>query len=208
MKLYEFPPTRSIRVRWALQELGIEFEAITVNLPAGEHMQPEFRALNPAGRLPVLVDGDFVLTESVAIVLYLAEKSRDKSLVPSDIKQRAEHQRWMMFTVTELEQPLWRIAHHTTLYPEQERICAEVSLARRDFTQMVAVMENHMRDRQYLMGDRVMVGDFVLAHTLDWANEVKLLESSPRLVAYMERMYARPRAAPRITQAFAQVRRG
>lgn len=207
MKLYEFPPTRSIRVRWALQELGIEFEAITVNLGAAEHTRPEFRALNSAGKVPVLVDGDFVLSESVAIVLYLAEKSRDKGFVPSDVRQRAEHQRWLMFTATELEQPLWRIAHHTTLYPEHERIPAEITLARRDFTQMAAVMEEHMRDRQYLMGDRVMVGDFVLAHTLDWANEVKLLEGCPRLVAYMERMYARPLAAPRITQAFAQLRR-
>src|SRR5499427_2146641 len=70
MKLYEFAPTRSIRVRWTLQELGVDFEAITVNLLAGEHRSPAFLKINPAGKLPVLVDGDVVLTESVAIVLY------------------------------------------------------------------------------------------------------------------------------------------
>ena len=73
MKLYEFGPTRSIRARWVLQELGVEFESVTINMLEGEHRSPEFLTLNPAGKLPVLVDGDLILTESVAIVLYLAE---------------------------------------------------------------------------------------------------------------------------------------
>src|SRR5262249_51822037 len=118
MKLYEFAPTRSIRVRWTLQELGVDFETITVDLLAGEHRSPAFLKINPAGKLPVLVDGDMVLTESVAIVLYLAEKYRDKGLIPLDLQQRAQMIRWLLFTTTELEQPLWRIARHTTLYPE------------------------------------------------------------------------------------------
>src|SRR5215813_12109643 len=71
MQLYEFAPTRSIRARWTLQELGVEFESIPVNLAAREHQRPEFLAINPAGKVPVLVDDDLVLTESVAIVLYL-----------------------------------------------------------------------------------------------------------------------------------------
>jgi glutathione S-transferase len=66
MKLFEFAPTRSIRVRWTLQELEIDFEAVTVNMLADEHRSPAFLKINPAGKLPVLVDGDLVLTESVA----------------------------------------------------------------------------------------------------------------------------------------------
>src|SRR5687768_17811500 len=66
MKLYGFGPTRSLRALWGLKELGAEFEFIPVNLQAGEHQRPEFLALNPAGKVPVLVDGDFVLTESAA----------------------------------------------------------------------------------------------------------------------------------------------
>ena len=62
MKLYEFLPTRSIRVRWTLQELGVEFEGIFVNMIAGEHKSPAFLKLNAAGKLPVLVDGDPLLT--------------------------------------------------------------------------------------------------------------------------------------------------
>ena len=85
MKLYEFGPTRSIRARWVLQELGVEFEVVTINMLKGENRSPEFLAVNPAGKLPVLVDGDLILTESVAIVLYLAEKYPDKQLIPADI---------------------------------------------------------------------------------------------------------------------------
>jgi glutathione S-transferase len=86
MRLYEFAPTRSIRARWVLQELGLDFESVTVNIRAGEHRRPDFLKINPAGRVPVLVDDDLVLTESIAIVLYLAEKYAHKVLLPTDTK--------------------------------------------------------------------------------------------------------------------------
>jgi glutathione S-transferase len=206
MKLYEFGPTRSIRVRWTLQELGVDFEAITVNLIAGEHRRPDFLAINPAGKLPVLADGDFVLTESVAIVLYLAEKYADQGLLPSDLRQRAEAYRWLLFAATELEQPLWRISRHTSLYPQDKRLPAEVPLARQDFCDMASVLEKHLAGRSFVAGDRVSVADFVTAYTLDWAGEAQLLGVFPELRAYLERMYARPNAAPRIAKAFASIR--
>ena len=205
MKLYEFAPTRSIRVRWMLQELGVDFEAVTVNLAAGEHRRPEFLKLNPAGKLPVLVDGDLVLTESVAIVLYLAEKYPHKGFLTTDIKQRSQVYRWLLFVATELEQPLWRISRHTVLYPEHLRLPAEVSLARQDFTEMIAVMEDHMQECQFIVGNTVTIADFVSAYTLDWANEFRLLDGCPQLIEYMERMYARPNAPLRIAAAFASL---
>jgi glutathione S-transferase len=207
MKLYEFAPTRSIRVRWTLQELGVEFEAITVNMLAGEHRSPAFLKINPAGKLPVLVDGNLVLTESIAIVLYLAERYRDEGLIPTDLPQRAQLMRWLLFTTTELEQPLWRIARHTTLYPESKRLPGELALAREDFAEMAKVLEEHMSGRKFVVGNTVTVGDFVLAYTLDWAKTAKLLNGLPRLEAYMEEMYARPRAPMRIKEAFASVTR-
>lgn len=205
MKLYEFGPTRSIRVRWTLQELGVDFEAIPVNLAAGEHRRPEFLKLNPTGKIPVLVDGDLVLSESVAIVKYLAEKYPDRGLLPTGLQDRAEVDRWLLFTATELEQPLWRITRHSSLYPVNERIPADVALASREFKQMATIAEQHLRDRQFVVGDRVTVADFVLAYTLDWANEIGLLGDCPNLRAYIERMYSRPRAAPRISAAMRSV---
>jgi glutathione S-transferase len=207
MKLYEFGPTRSIRVRWTLQELNVPFEAITVDMFAGENRSPAFLKINPAGKLPVLIDGELVLTESVAIVLYLAEKFPDKGLLPADSRERAQAYRWLLFTTTELEQPLWRIARHNNLYPKDKRLPAEVELARADFAPMAAIMENHMRDRSFVVADRISVADFVLAYTLDWAKMAKLLDGFPRLNDYIEAMYARPQAPMRIKEAFESVKR-
>lgn len=202
MKLYEFGPTRSIRARWMLQELGSDFEAVTIDLQAHAHRNPEYLELNPAGKVPVLVDGDLVLTESVAIVLYLAEKYAERGFLPADMQLRAEAYRWILFAVTELEQPLWRIARHTTLYPRQDRLPADVPLARRDFLPMAAVLESHMQGRAYVVGDCVTAADFVVAYTLDWAGEASLLGECPALRSYVERMYARPHAPQRIGDIF------
>ncbi|WP_407354154.1 glutathione S-transferase family protein [Luteimonas sp. R10] len=205
MKLYGFGPTRSLRAQWALRELGAEFEFIPVNLAAGEGRTPEFLRLNPAGKLPVLVDGDLVLTESAAIVFYLAEKYPGHGLLPSDLETRAQVYRWTLFAMTELEQPLWRMARHAFLYPEDKRLPADIELARGDFRDMAAVLERHMEGRTYIVGDTVTAADCVTAYLMDWANEEDLLGDFPRLRAYMDRMYARPAAPQRIAQAFAEI---
>ena len=210
MKLYGFPPTRSIRVLWTLRELDVEFEFVNVDPIKGELRRPEFLAVNPAGKLPVLVDGDLILTESIAIVLYLAEKYPEKGLLPSGLKARAEVYRWLFFCATELEQPIWRIARHTVIYPPEKRLAAEIPIARQDFLDMAAVLEEHMDGRQFLVGDNVTVADFVAAYTLDMASvqeKQMLLDNLPRLCAFMERMYKRPNAPPRIAEAFASLRR-
>ena len=208
MKLYEFGPTRSIRARWMLQELGVDFEAVGVDLTRREHCSPYFLELNPAAKVPVLIDGDLVLSESVAIVLYLAEKYPDRGFIPADAKLRADLYRWILFAVAELEQPWWRIAKHTHLYPEQDRLPAEVALARRDFLLMAAVLEKHMQGRNYVVGDGVTAADFVVAYTLDVADEMQLLGECPALRSYLERMYARPRAPQRIADVFRSMRSG
>ena len=146
-----------------------------------------------------------MLTESVAIVLYLAGKYAGKGLLPADPRQRSEVDRWLFFAATELEQPLWRIARHTTLYPEERRLPADVAIASEEFRAMADVAEKHMQQRSYVGGDRVTVADFVMAYTLDWGNEAKLLGACPQLLAYVERMYARPHAPPRIADAFASL---
>lgn len=157
MKLYGLGPTRSLRARWALQELDAEFEFVPVNIVAGEAHHPDFLRLNPAGKLPVLVDGDFVLTESAAIVMYLAEKYGGEGLMPADLKERAQAYRWSLFAVTELEQPLWRMAKHTFLYPEEKRLPEDIALAKEEFLAMAAVLEQHMKGREFIVGDRISI---------------------------------------------------
>lgn len=203
MKLYGMGPTRSLRARWALQELDAEFEFVPVNLLAGEHRHPDFLRLNPAGKLPVLVDGDQVITESAAIVMYLADKYADKGLMPANLQDRAQAYRWSLFAVTELEQPLWRIARHSFVYPEARRLPADIPLAREEFREMAAVLEQHMAGREFIVGDRISIADCVTAYVLDWGNENGLVADLPNLNAYLERMYARPKAPQRIAAAMA-----
>ncbi|MGE0488597.1 MAG: glutathione S-transferase family protein [Vulcanimicrobiota bacterium] len=203
MKLYGTPPTRVIRVLWLLNELGLECEMVPVDLRAGEHRTDRFLAINPAGKVPVLVDGEVVLTESAAIALYLAEKCPDQGLIPQNLGLRAQMYRWIFFLVTEIEQPLWRMARHSSIYPEEQRLPADVKLAASECKQMAAVLEEHMRGREFLVGDGLTVADLLAAYTLDWAGQVKLLEQCPNLKAFVARMYARPTAPPTIAEAFA-----
>ena len=203
MKLYGTPPTRAIRVLWLVNELGLDCEVVTVDFRKGEHLEPEFLALNPAAKVPVLVDGDVVLTESMAIPLYLAEKCPEKGLIPKDLKERAQMYRWLFFLSNEIEAPLWRIARHTSIYPEAKRIPAEVELAKTDARVMVAVLEKHMEGRQYLVGGRLSVADMMAAYTLDWAGRVQLLTEAPNLREFVDKMYARETAPPTIAEAFA-----
>ena len=206
MKLYGFGPSRSLRALWGLKELNVDFEFIPVNLLRDEHKDPDFLRVNPTGRVPVLVDGDVVIPESAAIVLYLADKYREKGLMPANLKARAQVYRWTLFAVTELEQPLWRITRHTVVYPENKRLPADIALAREEFVAMAAILETHLEGRDFIVGDALTVADCVTVYLVDWANELKLIGDFPRLSAYLERMYARPKAPQRIAAEFKAIR--
>src|SRR5262245_59132704 len=103
--------------------------------------------------------------------MYLAEKYPVKRLLPADLKLRAQVYRWVMFAVTELEQPLWRISRHTFLYPEDKRLPADVALAREEFVAMAALLDRHMDGREFIVGDSLTIADCVTAYLIDWANE-------------------------------------
>ena len=155
----------------------------------------------------MLVDGDVVLTESAAIPLYLAEKFPEKGFIPTGLADRAQMYRWIFFLVTEIEQPLWRIALNTTIYPKEDRVPGDIKNATRDCKKMVAVFEQHMSGREFVASDRLSVADFIAAYTLDWANEAEMLGDAPRLKAFIKTMYARPTAPMTIKQGFAAMRR-
>jgi len=111
--------------------------------------------------------------------------------------------RWIFFLVTEIEQPLWRIARHTFLYPEENQLPQDVKLATKECIDMLAVLERHMAEREFIVGDLLSVADFNAAYTLDWASEENMLAGAPRLRDYLKAMYARPTAPITIREAFA-----
>jgi glutathione S-transferase len=110
-----------------------------------------------------------------------------------------------MFAVTELEQPLWRIARHSFIYPEEKRLPQDIAQAREEFVAVAAVLESHMDGREFIVGDGMTIADCVTAYVVDWGNENGLIDGFPNLEAYLERMYARPAAPQRIADAFADL---
>ncbi len=207
IKLYGTPPTRALRAIWLLNELDLPHEVVPVDLSTGEQLTPEFLALNPAAKLPVLVDGDMVISESAAIQLYLADKYGDRvpggGLIPATAEDRGRGYHWLFFLMTEIEAPLWRIALHNFIYEAGDQSATEPELAKRDALRMIAVLEQHMQGRDYLVGNAPTVADFNAAFTLDWAREEALLDDTPALRTYIDALYARPRAPVTIAEGFA-----
>lgn len=91
------------------------------------------------------------------------------------------------------------------LYPEDQRLPVDVVLASQEFRAVAAVLDRHMKGRPFIVGDDISVADCVTAYLIDWANEQHLIGDCPQLSAYLERMYTRPAALPRIATAFASL---
>ena len=201
IKLYGSGPSRWVKPYWLLRELAVPFEPVIVSIPKGEHVQPEHLARNPFGKIPVLEDGAFRLFESSAICSHLVDAHPDKQLAPTPgTRERAVVDQWVSFAVTELEQPLWRIARHRFIYPDASRIPADIALACEDFRTQATTLEQQMR-ADCMVGDRFTIADLTLTYTLRWARSVRvvgvdLLEQHPRLKAYVEKHSSRP-AFPR-----------
>ena len=205
MKLYGCHNTRSLRAIWALEEAGAEYDYTFVNLFKGEGRRPEYLALNPAGKLPTLVDGDFTLTESGAIVAYVADKFPASGLVPAEPRLRAETLRWMFFAVGELEQPLWTIAKHRFALPKEQRVAGIEPTAASEFDAAARLVDGALGDRTFLVADRFTAADIFVTHSLAWAVSTKLALPSARLGAYMNANLARPAAQRAVARERAAV---
>lgn len=200
MKLYEYSITRSIRCRWLLEELEVPFESVEVNLSAGAHENESFLAVNPFAKVPALVDGDFTLFESAAICNYLADKYSEKGMIPvPQTKERALHDQWMYFCMSELEQPLWAIAKHTFIYDEEKRSQDAMTLAKDDFAKIVRPLEKHMAGRDFVLGKKFQAVDVMIGQTLIWAfamrmtKHLDLLAGCPALISYLRTLSERPK---------------
>ena len=126
LKLYGFGPSRSFRALWALEETGLAFEHIEAALRKDATLEnsakhPNYLALNSQGKVPTLVDGDKVLTESVAIVNYIARLAPESKLIPTSVSELARYDELSCFILAELEQPLWSKGKHLFALPEEQR---------------------------------------------------------------------------------------
>jgi glutathione S-transferase len=163
MKLYDFPFSPNCRkVRAVAYEVGVTFEAVPVDLLHGGSRAPAFLARNPNGRVPVLVDGDFVLWESTAIMRYLAAGS---PLVPTERRAAADVDRWIAWQLAHLGPAMSKVGFERIVKrlarrgePDQARIDEGTA----EFAALNAVLDGALGDREYVAG-RLSIADFALA---------------------------------------------
>jgi glutathione S-transferase len=190
IKLYHAPRTRSIRVLWLLEELGIPFE-----LETQEYRPPAtpFAQKTPFGKFPSLEDGDTVMFESGAIVEYLLECYGEGRFGPrAGEPRRGEFLQWVHFAEATLMPPLIEILRHTVLKPEAERIPAVVDDAKTRAAVTLAVVERALADRDYLLGADFSAADIMMTYGVQWADMLGLLADSPNLRGYLQRLTSRP----------------
>ncbi len=175
MKLYMNALSPNVRrVRLTAAVLGIDLEEKTLDFTKGEHKNPEYLALNPNGAVPTLVDGDFALTESRAIMQYLASKKPESGLLPRDEKARADVVRWQFWDASHFSPQLGTLAFEKLVKammgmgePDQRKI--EDALT--NFRRFGAVLNKRLEGKKYIVGDALTIADLTMASSLMYAKQ-------------------------------------
>ncbi len=175
MKLYLNPLSPNVRrVRLTAAVLGLQLEEKKLDFAKGEHKNPEYLALNPNGAVPTLVDGDFVLTESRAIMQYLASKKPESGLLPRDEQQRADVTRWQFWDSSHFSPQLGTLTFEKLLKammgmgePDQRKI--DEALA--GFRRFGAVLNKRLEGKQYIVGNALTIADLTIASSLMYAKQ-------------------------------------
>ena len=195
MKLYYNPISPNVRrVRLAAAVLGIQLEEKLVDFSKGEHKSPDYLALNPNGAVPMLVDGDFVLTESRAIMQYLASKKPESGLLPRDEAARADVTRWQFWDAAHFSPQLGTLAFEKVIKvmmgmgePDQGKIQEALS----NFRRFAAVLNERLQGRSYVVGNTLTIADLTLASSLMYAAQTEPpISEFPNVQAWFSRITA------------------
>lgn len=191
IKLYHAHRSRSIRILWLLEELGIPYELSTVAFKPPRH---SFEQDTPSGKFPVIEDGALVMSESGAILEYLIEKYGKGRLAPAvGSPERGPYLQWIHFAEATAFPPLGEIVRHTLFLPEAERLPAVVEDARVRATKALDVLERALAGREYLVGKELSGADIMMGYFLGAARILGVAGAAhPKVGAYWERLAARP----------------
>ncbi len=189
IKLYSKPGACSTADHIALNWAGLPYEAKI--LTASQMKEPEFLTLNPAGSVPVLVDGDFVLTQNAAIMGYIADSAPAAGLAGDGSKQqRADAMRWLAYVNSDVHPAFKPIFNPGAYYPDAAQADAVKNAARANVQKVYQFAEKQLNGRDWLTGFR-SVADPYLYITLRWAVAVHVdMTAFPNLIAFMRRMEA------------------
>lgn len=169
---------RTLRVHWALHELGLRYATRPIQSRTGETLTNEFTALNARQKIPVLQDGELTLTESAAIIVYLADRygGGESALLPADVIARARCLEWCFFALSELDATtLYVLRRHEGLPAIYGEALNANAAARTYFGKQMRSVERALADaREFLVNDRFSVADIMLCSCLSWAHSVHI----------------------------------
>jgi len=191
LTLYYASGTRASRVSFLLEELGVEWERVALDLARGENKTAEYKAIHPHGWVPALRDGEVTVFETAAICLYLADKFPAKGLAPEPTSpKRAPYYQWIIYAVATLEPAIADVFIQGRL-PEQKRDPAVLEAARKRFNESAYVLARAL-EGPFLLGDAFSAADVLVGHMLVWADSLALLTGHDKLADYATRIRARP----------------
>jgi glutathione S-transferase len=179
------PKSRAFRPLWLLEELGLPYS----HLPAGPQ-SPEARDHNPTGKVPILIEDGLTLTDSTAILTYLADK-HGQFTAKAGTPERAQQDSLTNFLLDELDAPLWVAARHSFVLPPEHRLPAIKDSLRFEFNQSLTRLAARLHG-PYLMGEAFTLPDIIATHCLRWGAAIKFAIPEPRLADYLARTTARP----------------
>jgi glutathione S-transferase len=193
LKIYGVARTRAFRALWIAEELQLAYEHVLVEIGEAGARRPEFLAVNPNGRLPLIADGDVVISESLAITLYLAKKFSRGVLYPATLEDEARVWQWSFWTLAEVDRGVNIWSLHAMRLPPDERNAA----LRNDALSLLAapfkVLDAAVAKNAYLLGPDFTVADLNVAAVISRAVDMDLT-AWPHLKTWLIRCLDRPAA--------------
>jgi glutathione S-transferase len=191
VKIYGPTASRAARALWIVHELGIPFEHVGVEMK--DLKNADYLKVNPNGKVPAMVDGEFKLFESMAINLYLASKHGKDGFMPASLEDQALVWQWSFWGMTEVEKPLLTILIDMFMTPPDKRKPEAVADAQKQLPKPLGVLNGALQGRDYLLGSSFTVADLNLASVMSWAKPIKLdFAPYPNAAAWLDRCLARP----------------
>jgi len=193
IEIYHVPGTRGVRPIWTCEELGIPYRVVPVDFSAAYRASPEWRRMNPVGKVPVLVDGDLTLFESGAMVQYLLDRYGDSRLQPPRATPaHALYLQWSWFAEATFARPLGEIVNHRRVFSESERNPAAIEEMQARTWLCVAALEGALEGRDWLVGDGLTGADIMMGYTLMLVDLLAPGELPPAVARYWAALSARP----------------
>jgi glutathione S-transferase len=188
LKLYGTMMSRAARSLWALEELGLKYEQIPLNTQ-GDSRKPEYLKVNPNGHIPALDDDGFVVWESMAINLYLAEKYGKAPLWPADVRGHAGAYQWSVWAMTEVEPHLITLLRMRLFKQGDE---ASANAAEEALKAPFKVLNDQLANRPHLLGNDFTIADLNVASVMSWAPMMKLdMSATPKTQEWLTRCLGR-----------------